>query len=207
MCTTLIVPGLNGSGEGHWQRHWLLDDPHAQLVDQDNWDCPVLDDWLDRFEAELSKRESAFVVAHSLGCMLVANMVSRPLAARIRGALLVAPAHLEKVEAMHPCIVRFGTFPYRPLGFPSLVVGSLNDPYMPPEDLVRTAHVWGSDLLNLGAVGHINIPAGFGRWTGGYALLERLKASAAAQSAPGRQRRRGSPAPDAALIHGEAGAL
>ncbi len=63
--------------------------------------------------------------------MLVANMVSRPLAARIRRALLVVPAHL-------------------------------------------------------GTVGHINIPAGFGRWTGGHVLLERLKASAAAQSAPGR---------------------
>ncbi|MGG2476897.1 alpha/beta hydrolase, partial [Rhizobium sp. BR5] len=43
MCTTLIVPGLNGSDEGHWQRHWLLDDPQAQLVDQEDWHCPVLD--------------------------------------------------------------------------------------------------------------------------------------------------------------------
>ena len=178
MCTTLIVPGLNGSDEGHWQRHWLLDDPQAGLVDQDNWQCPVLEDWIDRLEAALSKVESAYIVAHSLGCPLVANMASRPSAAKIRGALLVAPAHLDRVEAMHPCIVRFGAFPHQPLAFPSLVVGSMNDPYMNPEELARTATRLGSDLVNLGCVGHINIAAGFGRWPGGYALFDRLKSTA-----------------------------
>lgn len=177
MCTTLIVPGLNGSDEGHWQRHWLLDDPQAKLVDQDNWQCPVLEDWIDRLEAALTAVESAYIVAHSLGCLLVANMASRLSAAKIKGALLVAPAHLDRVEAMHPCIVRFGAFPRQPLAFPSLVVGSMNDPYMNPEELARTAPSWGSDLVNLGAVGHINIAAGFGRWPGGYALFDRLKAT------------------------------
>ena len=178
MCTTLIVPGLNGSDEGHWQRHWLLDDPQARLVDQDNWQCPVLEDWIDRLESALSAVESAYIVAHSLGCPLVANMASRPSAAKIRGALLVAPAHLDRVEAMHPCIVRFGAFPHQPLAFPSLVVGSMNDPYMDPEELAQTATSWGSDLVNLGSVGHINIAAGFGRWPGGYALFDRLKSTA-----------------------------
>ena len=178
MCTTLIVPGLNGSDEGHWQRHWLLDDPQARLVDQDNWQCPVLEDWIDRLEAALSAVESAYIVAHSLGCPLVANMASRPSAAKIRGALLVAPAHLDRVETMHPCIVRFGAFPQQSLAFPSLVVGSMNDPYMNPEELAQTATSWGSDLVNLGSVGHINIAAGFGRWPGGYALFDRLKSTA-----------------------------
>ncbi|MGF0522121.1 alpha/beta hydrolase [Agrobacterium pusense] len=188
MCTTLIVPGLNGSDEGHWQRHWLLDDPDAQLVDQDNWQCPVLDDWLDRLEAALATVESAYVVAHSLGCLLVANMASRPSAAKIRGSLLVAPAHLDRVEAMHPCIVRFGAFPQQPLAFPSLVVGSMNDPYMDAEELSRSASLWGSDLINLGAVGHINIASGYGRWPEGYALLERLKMGNAPAKAGTRSR-------------------
>ncbi len=177
MCTTLIVPGLNGSDEGHWQRHWLLDDPQAKLVDQDNWQCPVLEDWIDRLEAALTAVESAYIVAHSLGCLLVANMASRLSAAKIKGAFLVAPAHLDRVEAMHPCIVRFGAFPRQPLAFPSRGGGSMNDPYMNPEELARTATRWGSDLVNLGAVGHINIAAGFGRWPGGYALFDRLKAT------------------------------
>lgn len=183
MCTTLIVPGLNGSDEGHWQRHWLLDDPEAQLVDQDNWQCPVLDDWLDRLEAALATVDSAYIVAHSLGCLLVANMGARPSAAKIKGALLVAPAHLDRVEAMHPCIVRFGAFPQQPLAFPSLVVGSMNDPYMDSEELSRSASLWGSGLINLGPVGHINIASGYGRWPEGYALFERLKADGAPSKA------------------------
>jgi predicted alpha/beta hydrolase family esterase len=207
MCTTLIVPGLNGSDEGHWQRHWLLDDPQTQLVDQENWECPVLEDWLDRLEMALAATESAYIVAHSLGCLLVANMASRPAATKIKGALLVAPAHLDRVEAMHPCIVRFGAFPQASLAFPSLVVGSTNDPYMNPEELVRTAAAWGSDLVNLGSVGHINIAAGFGRWPEGYALFERLKAATASETTATRSRMRGSPAIHGAHLQGDAGAF
>ncbi|MDQ1194511.1 alpha/beta hydrolase [Agrobacterium sp. SORGH_AS 787] len=174
MCTTLIVPGLNGSPPGHWQDHWLRDDPTAKLVDQDDWQCPVLEDWLTRFETALAGAEEAYVVAHSLGCLLIANMASRPLATRIKAALLVAPASLEKVEALHPCIVRFGSFPALTLPFPSLVVGSTTDPYMDAEEVAGTAGLWGSELVNLGAVGHLNIASGFGRWPQGYALFERL---------------------------------
>lgn len=205
MCTTLIVPGLNGSDEGHWQRHWLLDDPQALLVDQDNWQCPVLEDWIDRLEVALSAVESAYIVAHSLGCPLVANMASRPSAAKIKGALLVAPAHLDRVEAMHPCIVRFGAFPLQPLAFPSLVVGSMNDPYMNPEELGQAAASWGSDLVNLGSVGHINIAAGFGRWPGGYALFDRLKATA--ENSTTGSRLRGLPAIHGAPLQGDAGVV
>ncbi|MDH7802153.1 MULTISPECIES: alpha/beta hydrolase [unclassified Rhizobium] len=204
MCTTLIVPGLNGSDEGHWQRHWLLDDPQAQLVDQENWECPVLEDWLNRLEVALAATESAYIVAHSLGCLLVANMASRPVASKIRGALLVAPAHLDRVEAMHPCIVRFGAYPQAPLAFTSLVVGSMNDPYMNPEELACTAGNWGSDLVNLGSVGHINIAAGFGRWPEGYALFERLKE--ASETTATRSRMRGLPAIHGAHLQGDAGA-
>lgn len=75
--------------------------------------------WLGRLETALASVDSAYVVAHSLGCVLVANMASRPAAAKIRGALLVAPAHLDRVEAMHPCIVRFGAFPQRRLPSPA----------------------------------------------------------------------------------------
>lgn len=198
MCTTLIVPGLNGSREGHWQQHWLLEEPDAQLVDQENWECPVLEDWLDRLEAALAATESAYIVAHSLGCLLVANIASRPIASKIKGALLVAPAHLDKVEAMHPCIVRFGAFPQTRISFPSLVVGSMNDPYMNPEELARTAADWESDLVNLGFAGHINIAAGFGRWPDGYALFERVRAASEITTA--RPRKRAAPVSHAALL-------
>ena len=176
MCTTtLIVPGLNGSPEGHWQQHWLRDRPDARLVDQDNWNCPVLNEWQARLEAALDAvDEGAFIVAHSLGCVLTASLANRPSARKIKGALLVAPADLDKVEALHPCVVSFGVKPLQSLPFPSLVIGSLNDPYMDVTDLSRHVEGWGSQLVNLGAVGHINIASGFGRWEEGYAFADRL---------------------------------
>lgn len=177
MCTTLIVPGLNGSPNGHWQDHWLKDDPSAKRVDQDDRHCPVLADWLSRLEAALATVEEAYVVAHSLGCVLIANMARRPLAAKIKAALMVAPASLEKVELLHPCIVRFGSFPTLHLPFPSLVVGSTTDPYMDADEVTQTARLWGSDLINLGDVGHLNIASGFGRWPEGYSLLDQLRSS------------------------------
>lgn len=183
MCTTLIVPGLNGSGEGHWQHHWLRERPEARLVDQDNWTCPVLEDWRSRLEAALEATDGAFVVAHSLGCILTASLAGRPSARKVRGALLVAPADLDRVEALHPCMVSFGEPPLDALPFPSLVAGSQNDPYMDVRTLERHAGAWGSDLVDLGAVGHINIASGFGRWEDGYRLFERLKRPAGSRPA------------------------
>ena len=176
MCTTLIVPGLNGSAQGHWQRHWLRDRPEARLVDQDNWTCPALADWQTRLEAALEAAEGpVFIVAHSLGCILTASSAKRPAAKKVKGALLVAPADLERVEAMHPCVVSFGAAPLDALPFPSLVVGSQNDPYMSVDELHRHADAWGGDIINLGPVGHINIASGFGRWKEGYRIFDGLK--------------------------------
>lgn len=175
MCTTLIVPGLNGSGNDHWQHHWLQDDSSARLVDQKNWQCPVLADWLASFEQALANTDHAYVVAHSLGCILIANMAGRPLATKIRGALLVAPAQLERVETLHPCIVSFGASPTAPLPFPSIVIGSNNDPYMTPEELEQTSALWRGTHINLGSVGHINVASGFGRWPQAYDFMNRLK--------------------------------
>ncbi|MCX8998149.1 alpha/beta hydrolase [Rhizobiaceae bacterium BDR2-2] len=174
MCTTLIVPGLNGSCDAHWQGHWLRERPESRLVDQENWACPVLEDWRDRLEAALEATDGAYIVAHSLGCILTASLAGRASARKVKGALLVAPADLDRVEALHPCIVSFGTRPLDPLPFRSIVVGSRNDPYMDVRDLQRHANAWDSALVDLGEVGHINVASGFGRWEEGYRIFDRL---------------------------------
>ena len=43
--TTLIVPGLRGSGAGHWQDWWLRNDANAVLVEQADWDRPNFAAW------------------------------------------------------------------------------------------------------------------------------------------------------------------
>ena len=50
--TTLLLPGLGGSGPGHWQALWRETDPEAKLVEQNDWKAPELDSWMERVAAE-----------------------------------------------------------------------------------------------------------------------------------------------------------
>jgi predicted alpha/beta hydrolase family esterase len=174
MIDTLIIPGLNGSSNEHWQRHWARNHAQAVVVEQDDWACPVLDDWQEKLDEALSATDGAFLVAHSLGCLLVASYAQRRLASRIRAALLVAPCSLEATLQMHPCMVDFGNEPLGHLPFRSLVVGSLNDPYMSVAQLERHVRAWGSELATIGFAGHINVASGFGPWPEGYTIFHRL---------------------------------
>lgn len=174
MTKTLVIPGLFGSGKGHWQRHWLDDHPEAILVEQPDWNHPKLDVWRDTLEREILRHGVVDLVAHSLGCLLVANLVRRPLVRHVRIALLVAPCDLGPTDRLHPGAIDFGSMPELPLPFSSLVVGSLNDPYMPFDRLRHFSTRWGSRLVDLGYAGHINIASGFGRWSHGYDLLKVL---------------------------------
>ncbi|MXN46629.1 alpha/beta fold hydrolase [Shinella kummerowiae] len=182
---TLILPGLNGSPQGHWQRHWARDNPESRVVEQFDWACPDRQSWLQQVEQQVEMvGNDVWLVGHSLGCVLAAHFAQSRLASRVRGALLVAPCDLDTTETLHPCIIRFGAMPQARLPFPSLVVGSLNDPYMPVDRLRQTARAWGSDLVDIGDAGHINIASGFGRWTAGYDFLDLLKARAGRSTYP-----------------------
>lgn len=174
MAKTLIIPGLFGSDDGHWQRHWLRDHPDAVLVEQFDWNRPRVDDWRDALERQILRHGVVDLVAHSLGSVLVANLARRPLARHVRSALLVAPCDLGPTERHHPGAIDFGPMPDLPLPFSSLVVGSLNDPYMRFDRLRHFSTRWGSRLVDLGYAGHINIASGFGRWSHGYDLLRVL---------------------------------
>lgn len=47
MTKLLIMPGLGDSGKTHWQNFWLKKYPNAIKLNQNNWDQPILADWLD----------------------------------------------------------------------------------------------------------------------------------------------------------------
>ncbi|MFB2552030.1 RBBP9/YdeN family alpha/beta hydrolase [Ensifer soli] len=174
MTATLILPGYLGSGRDHWQSHWLMDDASARQVEQEDWARPDLDLWLERLERAVSAHDGVLLVAHSLGCLLAARLAASPLAARVRGALLVAACDPAVTEARHPGAIRFGTPAERPLPFPSTLVASRNDPYMPFAGSARLAALWGSTMVDLGESGHINVDSGFGRWPMGYRLARLL---------------------------------
>jgi len=65
------------------------------------------------------------------------------------------------------------------LNFPSLVVASDNDPWVKSEAARYWAAQWGSDYLNIGAAGHINVDSGHGPWPHGLKLFENLRAEVA----------------------------
>ncbi|ARO33059.1 serine hydrolase family protein (plasmid) [Rhizobium sp. NXC14] len=181
MNEVLILPGLFGSAEGHWQRHWLQDHTDSRCVIQDDWDHPHVDQWLFRLESALEEAGEAYLVAHSLGCLLAARLAGRSVARRVKGALLVAPCDLPVTEVLHPGQISFGDMPTAPLPFPSIVVGSMNDAYMTVDRLALFGRLWNAETRNIGLAGHINIASGFGRWRNGYRLLEALKTRSGAR--------------------------
>lgn len=124
MSRVLIMPGLFGSGEGHWQRYWLQDHPDVRLVEQDDWDHPNLGNWMESLEAALEEAGEAYIVAHSLGCLLTARLAGRPAARRVKGALLVAPCDIPATETLHAGHLSFGTMPTEALPFPSITIGT-----------------------------------------------------------------------------------
>ena len=184
MSRVLVLPGLFGSGEGHWQRHWLKDQADSRLIEQDDWNHPRLEDWMTKLVLALEEAGEAYIVAHSLGCLLAARLAGSSAASRVKGALLVAPCDLSATEVLHPGHIAFGPMPTAVIPFPSITVGSLDDIYMSLDRLSLFGRLWQSEVRNIGLAGHINVASGFGRWTAGYALLEKLVERA-------KQKRRG----------------
>ncbi|GGD21691.1 alpha/beta hydrolase [Aureimonas glaciei] len=175
MVTTLIIPGYRGSEASHWQRHWARDLPDSEVVEQEDFGRPILSEWLHALEARLAAAPGAILVAHSLGCALVAHLATRPSAAHVGGALLVAPADVDLLARDHPDFEDFAPMPRETLPFASILVASRNDPFMRFGRAAALAEDWGSGLVDLGMAGHINVASGFGPWPEGAILAAALR--------------------------------
>lgn len=130
MTRYLILPGWQGSGPEHWQTHWQRLLPDARRVEQDDWQRPDPQRWVDALDQAIASSPLPVVlIAHSLGCVTVARWAaSAPVARRQRvlAALLVAPADVERPGCPAE-LVGFAPLPRQPLPFPSRVVTSDND--------------------------------------------------------------------------------
>jgi predicted alpha/beta hydrolase family esterase len=68
----LTLPGWENSGPKHWQTLWEQRNGYTR-VEQHDWMKPLRGDWVARLEDVLLQcDEPAVLVAHSLGCILVA---------------------------------------------------------------------------------------------------------------------------------------
>ena len=98
--STIIVPGWRDSGPGHWQTLWAQRLEGARRVVQDDWMTPVRSAWVGHLEKTvLEAPHPVVIVAHSLGCIASIHMGAEA-AAKVCGALLVAPADPER-RAIH----------------------------------------------------------------------------------------------------------
>lgn len=174
----LIVPGWQGSSAEHWQSHWQQVLPECTRVEQDNWLLPEQQAWVAQLQRQIvADRRPVVLIAHSLGCVTVAHWAAQApsaLLARVRGALLVAPADVERQDC--PAALRnFAPMPSFPLPFPSLLVGSSNDHAATAPRALEFAQQWGSDAVILPNAGHINVQSGHHCWEQGFAWLYQLQ--------------------------------
>lgn len=168
----LILPGWQNSGPEHWQSRW--ETLHGfRRVDQHDWMTPRRGDWIARLEDVILGCDGPVVlVAHSLGCILTAAWaeVSRSTE-RVQGALLVAPGDPER-EELQALLPSWAPIVRQRLPFPSVLVGSRDDPYCSFDKAQSLAESWGSRFIDYGERGHINAESGLGDWPQGLELLK-----------------------------------
>lgn len=180
----MLLPGWLGSDAGHWQTRWESQHGH-HLVHQSDWLWPRRGDWMARLEEVLLESDRpAVLVAHSLGCQLVAAWAAHSRHTdRVSAALLVAPPDVER-DDMPPNLFNWRPIVRLPLSFASRVVISNNDPYAAPDRSRGMASDWGSTVAELGALGHLNSESGLGDWGEGLQMLQALMAATTPRHAP-----------------------
>ena len=170
----LVLPGWENSGPRHWQSIW--EQRHGyRRVDQHDWMKPLRGDWVARLEEMvLDCDEPAVLVAHSLGCILVAAWAAHSRHTHhVKAALLVAPGDVEQ-PAIREQIPTWSPIELRRLPFPSVLLASRNDPYCAFDRSRGFAQAWGAQFMDYGDCGHINADSGLASWPEGHVLLQDL---------------------------------
>ena len=168
----LLLPGWLDSDPPHWQSRWEL--LHGcERVQQDDWLWPRRGDWMARLD-EVLQAAPAVLIAHSLGCHLVAAWAAHSRhTGRVRAALLVAPPDTDR-DDMPPNLFSWRGIVRRPLPSASTVVISGDDPFCTSARAAGMARDWGSAAVEIGACGHINGASNLGDWPAGWALVQAL---------------------------------
>lgn len=184
--TVLIVPGLRDHVAQHWQT--LLEarlrgegravasvPPMGRL----ELGCTAKVEAIER--AARSIAGPVVIVAHSGGCIMVAHWATLTKRA-VHGALLAVPPDFERpMPDGYPTLEQLDAagwlpVPRRPLPFRSIVGASRNDPLAGYDRVADLAAAWGSELVDLGEVGHLNPASGFGEWPRAEEFIARLSA-------------------------------
>lgn len=171
MTNYFIVPGLGNSGPEHWQTYFEKSGSNFQRINQKEWDAPKCEDWIATIDKAISNYDPSTIVliAHSLGCATVAHWATN-YNRQIKGALLVAPSDLEAQHYTFPA-TGFAPIPLKKLIFKTIVIASEDDVWVTFERAKFFANHWGSEFINIGKAGHINVASGYTNWEEGLEIL------------------------------------
>jgi predicted alpha/beta hydrolase family esterase len=178
--TVLFIPGLRDHVAEHWQTLLAAGLPNSRTVPPLEQDGLSLLARVDAIQRELDTIEGPVVlVAHSAGVLMTVHWAAR-YSRPILGALLVTPPDLASAwpaQYPSPQVLEqngWSPLPMGPLPFPSIVAASSNDHLASLEAVRLMAGDWGANLVELGAVGHLNPASGYGEWPRGETLIKRL---------------------------------
>lgn len=158
--TVLIVPGLHGSADGHWQSIWQTRLPNSVRVIQDDWDTADLQKWSLCLLETSQSLERFWIVAHSFG-VLTALYALPAIIDRVAGVFFVAPADPDKFAVSD-------LLPVLDKAVPGVLVASHTDPWMTFSKALQLAERYGLPVLDAGEAGHINVDSGYGEWPQGW---------------------------------------
>ena len=180
--TVVLVPGLRGPVQDHWQTRLAATLPNVRTVPPLGRNEPSLDArvaQLDRVVEDVAG--PVVLVGHSAGALVVVHWAAaKRTGSPVVGALLATPpVFAEELPPQYPSIDRLRgegwlPIPRSPLPFPSIVAASSDDPLGNPVRLRSLAASWGSKWLDLGAVGHLNPESGYGDWPQAVDLIGQL---------------------------------
>ena len=171
----LIIPGLGGSGEEHWQTYWSKELKYAVEVVQDDWENPDKTIWLKRLDEYINRSDQpTILIAHSLAVALVVHWSSLYNNPCVKGILMVAPADVDSDKHTPEVVRGFSPMPLEKLSVPSVVIGSENDDYVSIDRAMFFSDRWGSEFINVGSLGHINSDSKLGSWEFGKQFLYKL---------------------------------
>lgn len=174
MANYFIIPGLGNSGPEHWQTFFEKSEKNFHRIVQRDWESPTCAEWIQTIDNVVSKYDlsEVILIGHSLGCATIAHWAVQ-FGKIIKGALLVAPSDLEAPQYTFPA-TGFSPIPKQRINFRTIVVASSDDMWVSLERAKYFAECWGSEFVDIGKAGHINVGSGYGEWANGLEILKRL---------------------------------
>lgn len=174
MTTIVLVPGYTDAGPEHWQSYIERKYDHVVRVQQENWNIPERQIWIDKLnETIVNIKGKVLLVGHSCGAVAITQWSDTYSSDKIVGAMLVAPADVDSPNAI-PEIHIQRPLALQPLPFPSKLVTSDNDAHVSLDRAYYFAEMWGSDIVVIPNAGHIHTDAGYGEWIEGEVMIEKL---------------------------------